>query len=123
MKKRKFELFMGHLGNGITVCNKAVEENGDYKSVAHIAECGKITWYVNPAAYIPGPDLLKIEHTADVQRVAWERWLDALPEAQRYEKLLEAVPVVVMSYVMHLDCDMFGKIEYLKKVCYEKSYF
>ncbi len=45
---KKFELFMCCLGNGITVCNKAVEENGDYKSVAHIAECGKITWYVNP---------------------------------------------------------------------------
>lgn len=29
--KRKFELFYGYLGNGTTVCNKAVEENGDYK--------------------------------------------------------------------------------------------
>lgn len=29
--KRKFELFYICLGNGITVCNKAVEENGDYK--------------------------------------------------------------------------------------------
>lgn len=27
----KFELFCGCLGNGTTVCNKAVTENGDYK--------------------------------------------------------------------------------------------
>lgn len=45
---KKFELFMGCFGNGITVCNKAVQEHGDYKVIAHIAECGKITWYVNP---------------------------------------------------------------------------
>lgn len=43
-KMKKFELFMGCLGNEITVCNKAVEENGDYKIIAHIANCGKITW-------------------------------------------------------------------------------
>ena len=28
---KKFELFMGCLGNGITLANKAVEENHDYK--------------------------------------------------------------------------------------------
>ena len=27
----RFELFMGCIGNRIAVCNKAVEENGDYK--------------------------------------------------------------------------------------------
>lgn len=27
----KFKLFCGCLGNGTTVCNKAVTENGDYK--------------------------------------------------------------------------------------------
>lgn len=72
MRKEKFELFLGCLGNGITVCNKAAEENGDYKKIAHIAECGKITWYVNLNSYIPGDALLKIEHIADVKRVTWE---------------------------------------------------
>lgn len=60
MKKENFELFLGCLGNGITVCNKSVEENGAYKTIAHIAECGKITWYVNPVSCVPGGDLLKI---------------------------------------------------------------
>ena len=62
---KKFELFMGCLGNGVTVCNKAVEQHGDYKKVCHISEHGKITWYVN-IDYVPGNDLLKIEHQADV---------------------------------------------------------
>lgn len=29
-----FELFLGCLGNGITVCNKAVMAAGDYKNIA-----------------------------------------------------------------------------------------
>lgn len=38
MTKEKFELFLGCFGNGITVYNKAAEENGDYKKIAHIAD-------------------------------------------------------------------------------------
>ena len=63
---KKFDLFLGCLGNGITVCNKAIQENGDYKIIAHIREIGKIKWYVNPAT-VPGDELLKIEYVADVQ--------------------------------------------------------
>lgn len=120
---KKFELFMCCLGNGVTVCNKAVEESGDYKAIAHIAECGKVTWYVNPAHYVPENDLLKIQHCADVQREKWEKWLASMSEPQRYEKLLNAVPVNVMLHAMNLDGGLPRKIAYLKKVCYEKSYF
>lgn len=62
---KKFELFMDCLGNGITVCNKAVMENGDFKKVCHISEQGKITWYVD-VGYVSGKDLLIIDHQADV---------------------------------------------------------
>lgn len=123
MDKKKFELFMCCLGNGTTVCNKAVEENGDYKIIAHIAECGKITWYVNLYTYVPGDALLQIEHYADVQHEKWEKWLDSMPERQSYEKLLNAVPVNIMLYAMNLDGKLWQKINYLKQVCYEKSYF
>ena len=44
---KKFELFICSLGNGLTVCNKAVMENGDYKHIAYISNCGKIKWYVD----------------------------------------------------------------------------
>ena len=123
MRKEKFELFLGCLGNGITVCNKAVEENGDYKKIAHIAECGKITWYVNPGSYVPGDALLRIEHHADVQHEKWEKWLDSMPKSQQYEKLLDRVPNNIMLHAMNLGGELERKIEYLKQVCYEKSYF
>lgn len=119
---KKFELFMGCLGNGVTVCNKAVLENGDYKKVAHIAECGKITFYIKPET-IPGADLLRIEHCADVQRVKWENWLDSMTEPKQYEILLDKVPINIMLYTMNLGGNITRKIEYLKQVCYEKSYF
>lgn len=38
------DLGFGCLGNGITVWNRAVEVNGDYKIVAHIQDCGEISW-------------------------------------------------------------------------------
>ena len=114
MRKGKFELFLGCLGNGVTVCNKAVEENGDYKIIAHIAECGKITWYVNPSTYVPGDALLRIEHCADVQREKWEKWLDSMPEPQRYEKLLNYTliyqKISISTYSLHgnLLCDLLS---------------
>lgn len=119
---KKFELFICSPGNGLTVCNKAVMEHGDYKYIAHIANCGKITWYVEPSK-IPGDALLRIEHCADVQREEWDKWLDSMPEPQRYEKLLDAVPTNIMLYAMDLGGGLGRKINYLKQVCYEKSYF
>lgn len=52
-----------------------------------------------------------------------EKWLESMPESQQYEKLLDCVPVNVMLYAMDLGGGIRRKIEYLKKVCYEKSYF
>lgn len=46
MAAQNFKLFLGCLGNGVTVCNSAVMEDGDFKMVAHISNEGKITWYV-----------------------------------------------------------------------------
>lgn len=120
---KKFELFMCCLGNGVTVCNSAVRESGDFKQVAHIARCGKITWYVNPQSYIPADDLEKIKHCAHEECEEWEGWLDSMPKSQQYEKLLDAVPYNVALYAMGLGGGIEQKIIYLKNVCYEKSYF
>jgi hypothetical protein len=43
--ERHFELASGYLGNGLTVWNRKEEENRDYKTLAHISEDGKITYY------------------------------------------------------------------------------
>ena len=37
MSARNFKLFLGCLGNGVTVCNSAVMEYGDFKKVDHIS--------------------------------------------------------------------------------------
>lgn len=122
--KKNFELFMGCLGNGITVCNKAVEEHGDYKTIAHIAECGKITWYVNPSTYVPSNALLRIEHNADAMRVNWGKWLDNMPIMKRYETLLDRVPIATFLYVIqNKEMSVEEKCEYMKNVCYEQLRF
>lgn len=91
----KFELFMGCLGNGLTVCNKAVMEHGDYKQIAHVSPAGNIKWYV-PIGYVPGPDLLRIEHTADAMyhnfKSALERDL-AADKTRTYFRMLNALSV------------------------------
>lgn len=40
-----YDLMYGHLGNGVTVWNRLVEEHGDYKTVAHISPERQVTFY------------------------------------------------------------------------------
>lgn len=91
----KFELFMGCLGNGLTVCNKAVMEHGDYKQIAHISPAGNIKWYI-PVESVPGDALLRIEHTADTMyhnfKSALERDIAANRE-RMYFRMLMALSV------------------------------
>lgn len=119
---KNFELFMCCLGNGVTVCNKAVMENGDYKQIAQISNCGKITWYVEPSK-IPGDALLKIEYDADAMNENFEKWLESMPKSMQYEKLVDMVPLNIFLYVSNLGGGLERKIEYLKNVVYQKSTF
>ena len=84
----KFKLWMGCLGNGITVCNSAVEEHGDYKYIAHISDNGKITLYVSES-YIPVEDMRRIERTATEQRKIFLTEWNKQPDIRKYEKLLD----------------------------------
>ena len=45
LNEAKYDIGMARKGNGITVYNKAEEENGDYKNVAHIDNRGKVKYY------------------------------------------------------------------------------
>lgn len=112
---RKFDLFMACLGNGVTVCNRAVQEHGDYKMIAHIAECGKIKWYIDPQT-IPADDLERINNTATENREKWEKHLSQIGEVRAYSYLLDNVP---HADFMHVVRNMKGastaeQIEYLK---------
>lgn len=122
-----FELFMGCLGNGLTVCNKAVEEHGDYKQIAHISPTGNIKWYI-PVESVPGPDLLRIEHTADAMyhnfKTALERELAADNERmiwRTYWRMMDALPYDAMRKFVEetKSAAMPDKIEKLKALYLE----
>lgn len=85
---KKFKLWMGCLGNGITVCNSAVESNGEYKHIAHISDNGKIKLYVTND-YIPTKDMQKIKRTAADQRKTFLTEWNKQPYIEKYEKLLD----------------------------------
>ena len=63
----RFELGLYCLGNGITVCNRAVTEHGDYKHIAHISNGGNIKLYVSEG-YIPVEDMEKIRKAAEEEK-------------------------------------------------------
>ena len=85
---KNFKLWMGRFGNGITVCNSAVMENGDYKHIAHISENGKIKLYVSEK-YIPVEDMRRIEQTAAEQRKTFLTEWNKQSDLRKYEKLLD----------------------------------
>ena len=41
----KYDLIYCSMGNGLTIYNRAVEEHGDYKKIAHIDRDRKVTFY------------------------------------------------------------------------------
>lgn len=92
MAARNFKLFLVCLGNGVTVCNSAVMEDGDFKKVAHISNEGKITWYVGED-YPPADALASIRACAEQERVKYETWLNSLSPAARREYQLERLPL------------------------------
>jgi hypothetical protein len=47
INERRFDLGSGHLGDGITVWNRAKEVHGDYEKIAHIGADRDITWYID----------------------------------------------------------------------------
>ena len=89
---RNFKLFMCRLGNGITVCNSAVKESGDYKYIAHISNNGKIKYYVSEG-YIPIEDMQRIEQTAAEQRQKFIIHWNKLTDIQKYEKILDSLTI------------------------------
>ena len=106
MKSNKFELFMCCLGNGTTVCNKAVMEHGDYKTIAHISPAGNIKLYVNPD-YIPPDDMKRIESAAEHSRAEFLHRLNLEVKANlnaAYLKMLDSLPTdVFLSYIENKD--------------------
>ena len=92
MENKKFELFGGCLGNGTTVCNKAVMENGDYKVIAHISNGGRIKWYIkNPQEYVPAADMQIIQGWADSAKQKFMEEWNRLPDIKKYARILDRI--------------------------------
>lgn len=118
MKSNKFELFMGHLGNGTTVCNKAVMEHGDYKTIAHISPAGNITWYVKPGS-IPGDALLKIERIAEGYEERARADLDrsfSVNPAGTYYRMLDRLSAAELADFLNRFKDESLEIKYVNLV-------
>lgn len=96
MAAKKFKLFMGCLGNGITVCNSAVMENGDYKYVAHISNGGNIKFYVRKS-YIPKDAMQKIIDVANQNRSEFMEHWNKLSDLKKYEIMLDSLPFSELS--------------------------
>lgn len=111
----EFELFMGCLGNGTTVCNKAVLENGDYKKIAHISNAGMIHFYVEES-YIPEESLEKIKKTAaDIRRKFMDYW-NSLPALKRYEILLDHANIGDLIKISKDERKSYAKIHYAEEL-------
>ena len=88
MMSENFELFAGCLGNGTTICNKAVTEHGDYKTVAHISDGGNIKLYVDES-YIPPDAMEKIKAWAASDKGKFQKNFESLPEIEQYGRILD----------------------------------
>lgn len=88
---RKFDLFVGFLGNGLTVCNRAVMVNGDFKRVAWISPAGNIHWYVRERC-VPKKDLETVQHHAENCRREFVENLEKRSEIDQYSRILYAIP-------------------------------
>ncbi len=97
MANKNFELFGACLGNGITLCNKAVTENGDYKTIGHISNAGRIKFYIkNPETYIPDDAMKTICRWSEENEKKYRAWWFKLPDLERYQKMLDAIPYAVL---------------------------
>lgn len=93
---KKFELFLCSMGNGTTVCNKAVNEHGDYKTIAHISEHGHIELYVSEN-YIPSNAMQKIKKLAAESK---ERFLESWNKKSYIQKwgYMMDIPTIGFGY-------------------------
>ena len=97
---KNFKLWMGCLGNGITVCNSAVESNGEYKHIAHISDSGKIKLYVSKS-YIPVEDMRRIEQTASEHRKTFLTEWNKQSDIRKYEKLLDMLYLADLTEIIN----------------------
>lgn len=115
MKAQKFELFRGCLGNGITICNKAVMEYGDYKKIGHIGNNGKLKLYVS-TDYIPEDAMEIIQRDMQEQRQKYLKWWNSLSAIEKYSRLLDKLPIgEYLEVISHKEMSMKEKVAMMEE--------
>lgn len=117
MKAKKFELFLGRLGNGITVCNKAVRENGDNKYIAHISAAGNIKFYVDKS-YIPSKDMARIREIAAQDGKKFREDFEKRDELHQYMAILDNISMAKMIEVSNDKRPLHEKMPELREYYY-----
>ncbi len=93
---RLFEIQSGKLGNGLTFWNKAEQENGDFKTIAHVSNEGKLSFRSELPQEVREP----IEREAGKMRVLFEtKQINALkmqrseaePGSEKYKLLQDLI--------------------------------
>ena len=126
MAAKNFQLFGGYLGNGLTLCNKAVEENGDYKTIGHISEAGRVKFYIeNPGEYIPDDAMKTICKWSKDMEQKYRAWWFQLPDIKRYEILLDKIPYTALldspiKETLKACTDLREKVTLLEQIYFKK---
>lgn len=76
-------LHFGCLGNGVTVYDVNHEEHGDYKTVAHIAECGNVKFY----CALPAQDVEKVTLAALHQQKEYAQQWESWPSSRQFHEM------------------------------------
>lgn len=114
---KKFELFMGCLGNGITLANKAVEENHDYKQIGHISEGGNIKLYVDES-YIPEEDMKTIKDIALKTKKKFREDFERQDIHKQYCTILNFLPIRKLLYYSLDDRQLEEKLPEVREYYY-----
>lgn len=89
---KAYDIGAGQLGNGITFWNRSDEENGDFKTVAHVSNEGKVTF----RSILPKEIQEMIEREGIKQQILFEsKQINSLkmlraeadPESDKYKTL------------------------------------
>ena len=117
MLAKKFELGMYCLGNGTTVCNKAIKEYGDYKYIAHISVAGNIKLYVSED-YIPAEDMESIRRVAESEGKKFREDFEKRDEHSQYMAILDSLGMKKMFEATNDKRPLHEKLPELREYYY-----
>ena len=120
----KCEFFFAGLGNGTTVCNKAIIEHGDYKKIAHISEHGVIKFYISEND-IPKKELQKIKKTADNNKQVFLKQWNKKDYLQKWTYMMN-LPIIGCGYnkielinEKHNDLPIAERVPFMEQIFFE----